>query len=312
MNDLISIIIPTKNEEKNIKRCLEAILKQKIQANNEIIIIDSGSTDDTVTIIKEFQIKEKQNIKLFEILSEDFGHGKTRNMGADLANGNYLVFLNADAFPVDENWLSQLIDGFNKENNIAGVFSRHLPKENCHLYMVRDLKKSMPTVSYVRNRQKALEYMIFSTVSCMILKKIWNKYPFKDDIIIAEDQHWASQILKNNLKIGYQANSLVYHSHNYSFKEMYNVKYKVSKSSEDFNSKISAIILGLVLVIGGITIKLLDDLGFIFSRENKSLSLSQKFIELRNSLKARFAGFSGKYVGWISKKDNEANRQRGK
>ena len=312
MNDLISIIIPTKNEENNIKICLEAILKQKTQANIEIIIIDSGSTDDTVGVIKEFKIKEKQNIKLFEILSEDFGHGKTRNMGAGLANGDYLVFLNADAIPVDENWLSQLINGFDKEINIAGVFSRHLPKENCHLYMVRDLKKSMPPVSYVRNRKKTLEYMLFSTVSCMIPKEIWNKYPFQDNIIIAEDQYWAGQILKNNLKIGYQANSLVYHSHNYSTKEMYDVKYKVSKSSEDFNSKIPAITLGLFLVISGMTIKILGDIGFIFSRDNNSLSIRQKFVELRIALKARFAGFSGKYVGWISKKDNEANRQRGK
>ena len=300
MNDLISIIILTKNEINNIRACLDAIFEQNIKNKVEVLIIDSGSTDGTLGIIEQFT-----EIKLLKIKPEDFGHGKTRNMGAEHAKGKYLVFLNADAIPVDNNWLSYLIHGFENEDNIAGIFSRHLPKKNCYLYMVSDLQRSMPQQSYIRAKQNALEFICFSTVSCVIPRIIWEKYPFNNEIIIAEDQQWADLVLKNGLKIAYQAESMVYHSHNYSFSEMYEIKYKVARSSDYFNNRFSAIVFGLLLAVGGLIFKSVKDILYIFFGKHKQLTLKQKIKELNISLKARAATFAGKYRGWIDQNSQQ-------
>ena len=104
----VSIIIPAKNEVTTIRRCLEGVFGQKTAHAFEIILIDSGSTDGTMA---EFPGKFP-GITTIRIKPEEFGHGRTRNLGAGVAKGEFLVFLNADAWPADEHWLDSLISGF--------------------------------------------------------------------------------------------------------------------------------------------------------------------------------------------------------
>ncbi|MDP3917459.1 MAG: glycosyltransferase family 2 protein [Nanoarchaeota archaeon] len=95
----ISVIIPAYNEEKYIDKCISSLLEQDYK-DYEVIVIDDGSTDDTVKIIKKFPkvILKKQNHK---------GPGEARNLGAKIAKGKILVFVDADMrFP--KNYLTRL------------------------------------------------------------------------------------------------------------------------------------------------------------------------------------------------------------
>lgn len=293
-----TIIIPTKNEENNIGICLDAIFKQETSCSFELIIIDSGSTDKTLSIIREYE-----GIRLIEIKPEDFGHGKTRNMGGKLAKGKYIVFLNADAVPVDSHWLDTLLEPFANDpgQKIAGVYSRHLPKESCDLYMARDILKSMPAERFTRTHVRSLDFMIFSTVSCAVRRDTWIDSPFHDEIPIAEDQHWAAKIIEKGFQIIYEPASTVYHSHNYSPNQMYLIKYNVGTATCPFKTKPRAVILGFILSLGGTVIKLAGDFLFIFfkSKSIKPLSLPGKFKEFFKAIRLRSAGAIGKYKGWI-------------
>lgn len=289
----VSIIIPAKNEEENIGKCLAAIYNQETNYRFEVIVIDSGSSDQTLDIVKGYPA-----VQLVEIRAEEFGHGKTRNMGAEGSKGDYIVFLNADAMPMDKYWLNPLISPLVKDKKMAGVYSRHIPKEGCYLYMVRDIQKSMPGKPMVRSQTKPFDFMIFSTVSCAIPRDIWEKYPFKDDIIIAEDQEWAGRVLEQGLKIFYEPSSGVYHSHNYTPRRLFEIKRNVAKSTGRFKTRFSALVWGFVLMIGGMKIKIAGDIVFIFSRYKGPFS--RKIKEVRTSIKARKASFFGRYKGWIS------------
>lgn len=289
----VSIIIPAKNEEENIGKCLEAVYNQETGYRFEVIVIDSGSSDRTPDIVKRYPA-----VQLVEIQSREFGHGKTRNLGAEGSKGDYIVFLNADAIPVDKNWLNPLIDPLTKDKKIAGVYSRHIPKEGCHLYMVRDIQKTMPGKPMVRSQAKPFDFMIFSTVSCAIPRDIWKEYPFKDAIIIAEDQEWADRVLEQGLKIVYEPASRVYHSHNYTPHQLFENKRNVAKSTRRFKTKFSALVWGFVLIIGGMKIKIAGDIVFIFFRFKGPFS--RKIKEVKTSFKARRASFLGRYKGWIS------------
>ena len=121
----VSIIIPARNEAKGIRQCLTSILSQKTSYHYEIILIDSGSTDGTVVIAKEFPIT------LIEIKPEEFGHGKSRALGGRLAKGNILVFTTADAYPARNDWLDTLCSDLN-DPVVAGVYSRWIPKQGCN------------------------------------------------------------------------------------------------------------------------------------------------------------------------------------
>lgn len=91
---IISVIIPVYNTEKYLKQTIESILNQTIKWC-EFIFVDDGSTDSSMTILKEYG-KRDSRIKVLKRSVKDNGSGGARNMGMDAAKGKYLVFLDSD------------------------------------------------------------------------------------------------------------------------------------------------------------------------------------------------------------------------
>jgi len=94
MNIEISIIVPSYNEEKNIRRCLDSLLNQNFQ-NFEIICVDNASTDSTFDIIKSYSEKDNR-IKPFYL--KEKGVSNARNFGIENSVGKYIGFIDADDF----------------------------------------------------------------------------------------------------------------------------------------------------------------------------------------------------------------------
>lgn len=216
----ISIVILAKNQERFIGENLKVIFNQEINYEFEVIVIDSGSTDKTIDIVKKYPIN------LIQITPEEFGHGKTRNYGAQIAKGKIVVFLNADAIPKDENWLKSLIDNFKNDEKVAGVYSRIYPQADCNPlrsweilnennYKKRQVKYIENLDGYFhmnpRNKRKLIA---FQTISCAIRKDLLFKYPFKD-IEFGEDLEWSKRIMEKGFKIVFEPGSIVLHSHNF-------------------------------------------------------------------------------------------------
>ncbi len=91
----ISVIIPCYNVENRIKKCLDSLINQTYE-NIELICINDGSTDKTLSILKEYQKKNKEKIKL--ISRENRGISATRNEGLDIASGKYIGFVDSDDY----------------------------------------------------------------------------------------------------------------------------------------------------------------------------------------------------------------------
>ncbi len=108
----LSIIIPTHNEEKDIPICLNSLKRQSFQ-DFEIIIVDDGSTDKTLEIIKQFQ-----EVKL--IKGKHKGPGFSRNLGAEKAEGSILIFIDAD-MTFSKDYLKRLISPIQEDNSIIGT-----------------------------------------------------------------------------------------------------------------------------------------------------------------------------------------------
>ena len=91
MNEaLVSVVIPAYNSEQYINECIDSVLNQTYQ-NYEIIVIDDGSTDNTVNLVKQYN---NEKIKLYHQMNS--GSGAARNLGVKQAHGKWIAFIDAD------------------------------------------------------------------------------------------------------------------------------------------------------------------------------------------------------------------------
>jgi len=215
---IISIVILTKNEEPYIRETLEAVFHQEVSYDFEVILIDSGSRDRTI------QIAQGYPIRLHQIRPDEFGHGRTRNLGAQLAGGEYVVFLNGDATPKNNRWLEGLLTPFFEHAHAAGVYSRVWPRPACNPIDARDIledcylfdgkiKSIAEPGAYRRLSIEAKRRLIsFHTISCAIKKSILEQCPF-EDIAYGEDLAWSKTVLEAGYSIIYASSSEALHSH---------------------------------------------------------------------------------------------------
>ena len=227
----ISIIILTKNAEPFLEEILVSISDQIYNGEYEVVIIDSGSRDKTISIILKFE--NIMNIKLHRIHPSTFNHGATRNLGGQLSDKStsFLVYLSQDATPANKYWLQNLINPFLSDDKVAGVFSRHIPRKSSSPAYIRQLVTNWQTggtnqiVKFMPESEKLfLENRFFlntfSNTSSAIRKSIWQNTPF-DKVSFAEDALWAEKVIRNGYKIVFEPSSCVLHSHDYSLIEQF-------------------------------------------------------------------------------------------
>ena len=94
MGDLVSVIIPIYNVEKYLQRCIESICNQSYQ-NTEIILVDDGSTDQSLKLCNEFANKDN---RILLIHKANGGLSDARNVGMEHAHGKYIMFVDSDDY----------------------------------------------------------------------------------------------------------------------------------------------------------------------------------------------------------------------
>lgn len=107
--DLVSVIIPTKNGYDDMKRCLESIVEKTTYPNYEIVVADNGSDDVRMKELYEHYnniLGEKFNVIDLPI---PFNYSRINNLAAKEANGTYLLFLNNDTEVITKDWMSKMV-----------------------------------------------------------------------------------------------------------------------------------------------------------------------------------------------------------
>ena len=214
----ISVLVLTKNEARNVGACLEAIFSQQTSAEFEVIVVDSGSSDETLQIARQYPVK------IYEVPLGTFHHARTRNHAASLAQGSYLVYLAADALPVNAEWLEVLMSNFS-DPRVGAVYGRHLPKPGATSERQIVLSTVYGDERLVKDAScragLGYRYYHFSTVNAALRKSVWQMIPFPEDLRVFEDVGIAKGILDSGWKIVYEPRACVYHSHNHSTKELF-------------------------------------------------------------------------------------------
>lgn len=115
---MTSIIVPVYNAEKTLKRCVDSLLCQST-ADYEIILVNDGSTDSSLSILNEYAQKDKR-VKI--INKPNGGVSSARNAGIEAAQGEYIMFVDADDF-VDKEYVEAMLDAPKSDLVYSGVIS---------------------------------------------------------------------------------------------------------------------------------------------------------------------------------------------
>lgn len=120
-NPLVSIIIPTKNQYKVVKRCIDSIYEKTTYDTFEIILVDTGSTEPRVLRWYKKLTRVRQNIQIVNWPEQPFSYARSCNEGARHAKGDLLLMLNNDTEVITPNWLQLLAgDALRKEVGAVG------------------------------------------------------------------------------------------------------------------------------------------------------------------------------------------------
>ncbi len=265
-NPVISVIIRCLNEEKYIRQCIRMIQKQEIDLEFEIIVIDSGSYDNTVGIARDF------DLSLYEIASCDFNFGTSINLGIELARGQYCVFLSAHAIPYDKNWLKELVYPLLKNNKLAASYSKQIYYDYTFILEKRSLENTFGNeerLQKIDNSDKKTfnnikSEIIFSNASSCIRKTVAIEFPFKK-ICASEDREWALRVLTAGYEILYVPKSKIYHAHNESVQQWYKRIYINSKALYQF----AGVKISIFHVIPLFLVQIFKDIKFSFSQKIK-------------------------------------------
>ena len=198
-----SIVIPTLNAEGRIEKLLRRLILLTKGFAAEIIVIDSGSRDNTKKIISRLT-QEFPNIRFHKIGQENFNHGLTRNLGTRLARGKYVCFISQDALPTHQRTFKYFLEDFSLGEAVVAVFAKDVPAKEVanflkleHTCRYRDmdrLAKGKPLLQTKKDAgryAKEVNYYGLSNVfSCykksFLLKHPFVKIPFGEDLLMGK------------------------------------------------------------------------------------------------------------------------------
>ncbi|MBE3594369.1 MAG: glycosyltransferase family 2 protein [Candidatus Carbobacillus altaicus] len=205
----ISVVIPTYNANYHLKRTLDILTKYDL----EVLIVDSGSDDNTLSVIKSFR-----DVTLIHVL--EFDHGGTRSEAGFKTKGDIIVYLTQDALPVDISAIYKIVQVF-ENTDIGAAYGRQIPYEQTNLFGKHLRHFNYTEKSYARSIEDIKEHGIktaflsnsFAAYRRSAMDEIgW----FKDGLILGEDTYAGAKLLKAGYKLAYVADAVVYHSHSYS------------------------------------------------------------------------------------------------
>ncbi len=196
-----SIIIRAYDEEKHIGRLLEGIQHQTIK-DVEIILVDSGSTDSTVSVAESF------GVRIVRIPSDEFTFGRSLNFGVRAATREFIVIASAHVYPVYPDWLETLLRPFENER-VALTYGKQRGPASAKFSEQQIFHQWYPNASDL-NQATAF----CNNANAAIRKSLWEKNHYDETLTGLEDLAWAKRIKEQGYAIAYVAEAEIVHVHN--------------------------------------------------------------------------------------------------
>jgi len=273
---LVSIIIRTLNEERYLDEILFAIESQNV--NNfsyEVVIVDSGSTDNTLKIAKS------HNARITYIKKQNFTFGRSLNIGCEYAYGEFLVFISGHCIPANKDWLQNLIAPL-VQKKCDYTYGRQIARDMTKFSERQVFDKYFPISSRIPQ-----EGFFCNNANAAITRTAWEKFHFDESLTGLEDMFIAKQICHDNGYVGYVSDSCVFHIHDETWAQ---IKTRYERES-----------IALKKIMPEIKISIFNLVHFIVAGVLKDSRIAIRervfFKEIFSILMFRFFQFYGSYKG---------------
>ena len=233
----IEVIIPTYKPGNQLEELLGRLEKQTLLPDR-IHIVDTRSGDfpeklETTECLEESGVP----LKVTHIEKENFDHGGTRAMAADMSSADILVYMTQDALPANPYLLQKLLKAFEGEK-IGAAYARQLPKKDCRLLERYTRSFNYPKESKVKSQEDlpklGVKTYFCSNVCAAYRKDVYDSLGgFEERTIFNEDMILAGKIIQSGYRIAYAADAEVFHSHNYSCKQQFKRNFDLAVSQAE-------------------------------------------------------------------------------
>jgi glycosyltransferase involved in cell wall biosynthesis len=206
----VSVVIPVKDGERYLEELLQALAREGVE---EVLVIDSGSRD------RSLEIARAAGVELLQIEPSEFGHGRTRNLGAERTSGELICFLTQDATPVS-GWLGAYREAFELDGRVGAAYGPHLPRPDTSPMIARELSEffagfapsGAPVIQLAEADTDAPTFL--SNVNACYRRACWEEIRFRE-VPYSEDQAFGSDLLGAGWAKVYHPGAAVLHAHDY-------------------------------------------------------------------------------------------------
>jgi len=218
---MFSVIIPAFNEEKTLEACLHSLARQTLSRDRyEIIVVDDGSTDGTLEIIKQHPWVES-------VRQSNQGPAAARNHGVRQARGDIILFTDADCQPLD-NWLEEMVKPLAQNSEIVAVKGVYETRQ-------RELTARFVQIEYEdkydrMKRQANIDFI--DTYSAGFRREIFLQaggFSEEFPMACAEDAELSFRLANKGYQMAFNPKARVFHLHPKSVWEYFKKKYKFAR-----------------------------------------------------------------------------------
>lgn len=209
MAETVTVAIPVLDGGPRLAEVLTAVRAQQLGRPLELLVIDSGSTDDSVALAR------RHSARVVEIPRPEFNHGATRNRLMELAAGTHVAFLTQDSVPATDGWLDALLRGFALGDDVALTCGPQLPWPADSPMVRRELEEFFAAFGAGHVVRRAIELgppSFWSSANGAVARWAWERVRFRP-VPYAEDHLLARDMLAAGFAKAYVPEAAVYHSH---------------------------------------------------------------------------------------------------
>lgn len=227
----VTVIIPTYKPDGTFQKLIEK-LKTQTYPIKKILILNTEAK-----YWKKDWIKGIPQAEVHHITKEEFDHGKTRAMGAAMAETDLLVFFTQDAVPANNKVIEVLVNSF-ADDSIGAAYGRQLPAADCKFIEQYTRGFNYPENSRVKRKEDlpklGIKTYFCSNVCAAYRRCVYEKLGgFVTKTIFNEDMILAAQMIQAGYGVAYAARAEVIHSHNYSYFQQFQRNFDLAVSQAD-------------------------------------------------------------------------------
>jgi rhamnosyltransferase len=218
----VTVALPVRNGMPSLEAVLDAVVRQRVDRDIELLVADSGSTDGTQECVR------RHGGTVIDVPPEEFSHGGTRDLLMRRASGDHVAFLTDDAVPASDRWLATMLEAFELAADVAIAYGPYVPRADASVAVTRELTEFFASLSpdgtpridrglRAEDRRPG-PVTFFTDANSCVARWAYAHVPFRP-VTSAEDQVLALDMLAAGYAKAFVPAAAVVHSHDYPPRE---------------------------------------------------------------------------------------------